>query len=287
MSATRRANFVFLLLALWCAGAAPTTAPTVGVEGRIEITLPGSPLQAKPVTEKSKLLLRIASADAAVTGKFYYDLRYIGLVPGQHDLRDYLVRGDGSSLADLPPIPVTIAHLLPNDFDGQLVATSATPWPFFGGYRIAAGAAITLWAVLLLPLILAKRRRAAAAATNTASRPPTLADRLRPLIERAADGSLSMQDKAILERLLLGHWQRRLSLNDRSPNESIAMLRVHPEAGKLLRALEDWLHRPPHAATAQTDIAALLAPYRDVTDPLLDESLHAVQSPPLNLAVAQ
>jgi hypothetical protein len=207
--------------------------------------------------------LRIASVDAAVTGKMYYDLRYIGLVPGDHDLRDYLVRADGSSTADLPAIPVIVSHLLPENHNGQLSPTPATRWPFFGGYRIAITAAIAAWLLMLVPLILARRKHRVTSIVATSSRAPTLADRLRPLIERAAQGSLSIDEKAALERMMLNHWQRRLSLGDRSPSESIAALRDHPDAGKLLRSLEDWLHRPPSASRSDPNIAVLLEPYRE------------------------
>ena len=45
---------------------------------------------------------------------------------------------------------------------------------------------------------------------------------------------------------------------------ALAALRAHPEAGALLRALEQWLHSPEGAADA--DVEALLRPYRDVRD---------------------
>lgn len=281
MTVSPRAVVMCVFIAMCSAAAPPTTAPTVGVEGRIEISLPGSTLVAKPVTDKAKLLLRIASTSPAVTGKLYYDLRYIGLVPGDHELRDYLVRADGSSVADLPAIPVTVSHLLPIDHDGQLTPTAGTRWPSFGGYRTAVGLAIVAWALLIVPVVLARRRKEVSPAVAASSRQWTLADRLRPFIERAASGSLSIEDKATLERLMLGHWQRRLSLGDRSPGDSIAVLRDHPDAGRLLRSLEDWLHRPPQASRAQADVAALLEPYRDAPDAMLDDT------PSLKLATAK
>ena len=44
--------------------------------------------------------------------------------------------------------------------------------------------------------------------------------------------------------------------------DAVVRLKEHREAGALLRALEDWLHRPP--GSASVDVAAVLAPYRDV-----------------------
>jgi hypothetical protein len=70
-------------------------------------------------------------------------------------------------------------------------------------------------------------------------------------------------DQARLENLLLGYWRQRLDLEALDPSAAMASLREHPEAGALLRALEDWLHRPP--GTARVDLDAVLAPYAQVS----------------------
>ena len=43
----------------------------------------------------------------------------------------------------------------------------------------------------------------------------------------------------------------------------MASLRQHPEAGVLLGALEDWLHRPPGSGV-KVQVESVLAPYRDI-----------------------
>jgi hypothetical protein len=240
--------------------------PTVGVEGKIELALPGTLLQGKPVTDKAPLLLRVASTQPAPRREdIWYDLRYMGLVPGAHDLKNYLVRADDSPTTDLPSIPVAVLGLLPEDHKGELVRGSGARWPFFGGYRLVMGAVAGLWAALLVPLIFYRRQKR----VITVAPPParkTFADRLRPLIDQAAAGTLSIEEKGKLERMLLWYWQRRLDLTGDSPADAIAALRRHDKAGELLRALEEWLHRRPGTATA-TDVNALLAPYRDAPDP--------------------
>jgi hypothetical protein len=118
-----------------------------------------------------------------------------------------------------------------------------------------------LWLLLLVPLILTGRKRRVEQIAATTVRPPTLADRLRPLLERAARGQLSSDEKASIERLLLGHWQHQLSLADTDPSDAIVALRKHPQAGQLLRCLEDWLHRRPESKPADIDIGTLLQPY--------------------------
>ena len=260
---------VFLIAttgSLFAAAMTPTTMPTVGVEGKIEMALPGPLLQAKPVTDKAPLLLRVASTQPAARPQdVWYDLRYMGLVPGAHDLKNYLVRADGSSTADLPSIPVAVLGLLPEDHTGELTAARRAGWPFFGGYRVVMGVVVVMWLAMLYPLIFVGRKKRAKV---EAAPPPrkTFADRLRPLIDRAAAGSLSVEEKGKLERMLLWYWQKRLDIADDNPGEAIAVLRRHPEAGQLLRALEEWLHRRPGAAH-NTDVNALLAPYRTIPDP--------------------
>jgi hypothetical protein len=86
---------------------------------------------------------------------------------------------------------------------------------------------------------------------------------MRPLVEQAAAGQLTADGKAQLERLLLSHWRAQLNLGDVSQAEAIVALRHHPDAGTLLTALENWLHRPPGAT--QVDVNALLAPYRNAS----------------------
>jgi hypothetical protein len=265
-----KASFVCAIFAIASVAAAaapsPTTMPTVGVEGKIELALPGSLLHAKPVTDKAPLLLRIASTQPAPRREdVWYDLRYMGLVPGQHDLKNYLVRADGSPTGELPSIPVNVLGLLPEDHKGELVRANSARWPFFGGYRILMGAVAGLWAAMFVPLIFYRRKKRA----QIVAPPPvrkTVADRLRPLIDQAARGTLSVEEKGKLERMLLWYWQQRLDLTADSPADAIAALRRHDKAGELLRALEEWLHRRPGTATT-TDVNALLAPYRDVPDP--------------------
>jgi hypothetical protein len=103
-----------------------------------------------------------------------------------------------------------------------------------------------------------------------ASGPPTLAERLQPLVARAAEGKLSRDELAHLERLLLSHWRERLALGDAPMIEAVQRLREHPEGGVLLRQLEDWLHRPP--GSVKVDVEALLAPYRALPQPRVPDA---------------
>jgi hypothetical protein len=261
----RRLALAFLAVGMTslAAAAPPAGSPTVGMEGRLEVTLPGTVLEARPIEHKARLILRIAETRPRGTDT-WYDLRYIGFVPGRYDLRTNLVRLDGSSVTNLPALPVEVAPLLPESHDGVLLETPRSPLGRLGGYKTFMTAAAVAWALLLVPLVWRRRRPGPAAATAAAE--PTLADRLRPLVEQAAAGRLSSDGQARLERMLLNYWRDRLDLGALDMAEGLRRLRQHPEAGELLRALEGWLHRPPGAAEA-IDVGKVLEPYRNLPAP--------------------
>jgi hypothetical protein len=252
---------IVLLLPIVAFAASDADKPTVGMEGRISVTIAGTRLQAKPVDEKTPLALRVANAIDTSDGTLY-DLRYMGFVPGKHDLKNYLVRADASSMTNVPSISVEVIPVLPPDHKGQLVPERLKSLPFLGGYKLLMLGAAMLWLLLLIPILMIGRRRKAQPVAPTA-RPLTLADRLRPLVEQAAAGQLPADRQAELERLLLWHWRRQLALTETDAGDAVVRLRSHPEAGALLRSLETWLHRPPGSAQ-NVDVAAVLAPYKDI-----------------------
>jgi hypothetical protein len=191
------------------------------------------------------------------------------LEPGLHDLRGSLRLSGGGELdpASLPPLPLSVASVLP---PGQVLPNAlgvpAAPW--LGGYRWALGAAGGLWLAGLVALLRGRKKRRAAAGPVPGAAPPGLAERLRPLVERARDGGLSDDERASLERLLLAFWRRRLGLEEATAAQAVAELKAHPEAGALLRALERWLHAPPGRTGDEdpaAEVARLLAPYREAS----------------------
>lgn len=238
-----------------------STPPTVGMEGQLEIILPEAGLTSKIPDRHSPLLVRIAYTRPHGTLTLY-DLRYIGRVPGQFDLRDYLVTTNATPATNLAAMPVAIAGVLPNPHNGWLEEEALRAPSLFGGYRMMIALIIALWVVAFFMILRVGRKPKPAPVVAPVPRAPTFAQRIRPLVERAAAGQISADEKASLERMLIAHWQRRLGLREAGSGELIARLREHAEAGALLRALEDWLHRPPGNATVQVE--AVLAPYRDL-----------------------
>lgn len=232
---------------------------TVGISGSIlQLVLPAPELEAAPFDVNSPIVLRVLATWPHGTD-FRYDLEYYGLEAGQYDLSKYLKHKDGTPVTNLPPIPVKVLALL-GDGQVQPNVLEPTALPRLGGYQTTMVVLGIVWVLGLALLIFAGRRRAQVAREQ--ARPRTLAEELRPLVEDALAGRLSRADRARLELRLVEYWRRKLALVDRSPQTLLVELRAHPEAGALLRSLEDWLHRPD--PPQQVDVARLLAPYENV-----------------------
>jgi hypothetical protein len=223
--------------------------------------LPAPELEALPIDAKSPLVLRVLAVWPHGSD-FRYDLEYYGLEAGHYDLAQYLKHKDGTPVANLPPIPVAIHAVLgagqiqPNDLEPGAL-------PHLGGYQTTLIALSAVWVLGLAAILLVGRRRAHAARER--ARPRTLAEELRPLVEDALAGRISRSDRARLELRLVEYWRRKLDLGERPAQETLVELRAHPQAGALLRSLEDWLHRPD--PPQPVDLAQLLAPYEQVDLP--------------------
>ena len=247
-------NAMFLLMAL-SASAVSDGSPTVGCEGAISVVLASASLQPVPVDARAPLVVRIAKREAVAEGT-RYDLRWLGAVPGTYDLTRFLVDVDGHPLSGAAAILVTVASVLPAGYPGDLQQAALPPPARLGGYQRLMIALGVLW-LAALPFLWRRKRRARAVVPAA---PPSLAEQLRPLIERARSGGLTTDEQARLERLLLAHWRARLDLQDVDAPLAMRRLREHAEAGVLLRHLDTWLHAPP--GRGAVDVQALLAPYR-------------------------
>ena len=232
---------LLLVLCPVCAGADDSRQPTVGAPGRIEqLFLPGSELVPQPIDDKSPIVLRVLQKFRHGDG-FRYDFQFVGLEPGDYDLSQWLVRADDSPTDDLPAIPVTIRSLLP---PGQVEPNRLeTGWiPRMGGYRRVMMAVALLWLLVLAGLIFAGRKRV------DQGPPPepelTLADLLTARLADAMENRMPREQYAELERMLVAFWRKRLDLDSLPTSQAIQQIRQHPQAGPLLRQLEEWLHSP-------------------------------------------
>ncbi|MFT7484712.1 MAG: hypothetical protein ACI9F9_000556 [Candidatus Paceibacteria bacterium] len=236
------------------------TSSAVGVPGwKRELVLEGSEVEVLPATPAAAMVLRIDDVRPHGSG-WRYDIEYYGLEPGRFDLRDYLRRKDGSPLSDLAAIEVIIKSTLPegvirpNPLESGLL-------PSVGGYQFRAWVFGALWIVGLW-LIVSRRGSKAGLVSANESRPETLADRLRPLVEKGISGELSNEAGAQLEMTLITFWRRKLELHDMSSAQAMEFLKGHAEAGPLLRQLERWLHSP--GGGGAVDVTDLLVPYRNI-----------------------
>jgi hypothetical protein len=258
-----------------------------GLVGEVIVADAPKPLRAKPEQPISApILVRVnevranevraneirggagAAAGDAPNG-IQYRIEFIGAVAGTYDLRDSIEYVDGTPVTDLAPILVRVESQLPVTHGSDLFAVPEPPFRLESHYRTMLWVVGALW--LVIPIIVLIRRRLLRPPPVEVVPPapqPTLADVLRPLVERAQREGLSMREQASLELLLLHYWRDRLGIAGAPAATAIATLRAHPEAGTLIRAVERWLHAPGAGdARPAEDIAALLAPYVAVEAP--------------------
>ncbi len=248
------------------ANAKALATTTVGMPVEIDdVILPGGELEA--ITSKGSEdtdvpgVLRIVQA-IPHGDDFRYSFVFYGLDPGDYNIADYLRPVDGESDRDLPKIPVSVTTLLPQ---GQVEPNrlGEGELPKLGGYRDVLWIGGILWGTVLMLLIFVNRKKKIVR-TEDAERQATFADHLRPILQSASRGELSVEQQSRLERLLLSYWKERLGVSDQSPARAMAALKSDAQAGELVRQLEDWLHRPD--PPENVDVEALLAPYRSVAN---------------------
>jgi len=268
--------FLLLLIAAVWLGAHTSSrgqSTGVGLTGELkDVLLPGSELRVKPDPEgRSPVVVRVTAAYPHGTAGFRYDFSWFAYEAGTHDLAQYLERADGSPRGELPAVPVEAVAQLPPGPPRPLGDVTA-PLPSLGGYRTTLIAGGCAWLAGLIALLWWRRTRVAEAAPAAETEPP-LPDRLRSLLDLARTGSLDAEGRARLERLVLGFWRDRLGLTGLPVPEAVRQLRAHPEAGGLLRKVEEWLHSGQSSAR-EADMAALLAPYLAAPPPELPAPAH-------------
>jgi len=246
---------------------------TVGIEGQILLEWAGKPLEVAPIPNDSPVLVRIASILAGDGDEMVYDLRWIAMLPGEHNLAPLLRHGENDAASNLPSLTISVSSLLKDDHDGGLNQIPGPLSPILGFPKWV------LWTIgfgwVLLPLSILTLIRFLRKPPEPAPQPepePTLAELLRPLVEAALAGKLDDAAKARLERILLAHWREDLDLGSYRHGEGIQKLRAHPEAGILLVTVEQWLHSGRAEAVSAQQLENLLAPYATpITDPIGEE----------------
>lgn len=243
----------------------PLSQSSVGIEGHFHFDWAGDPLEVAPIPEDSPVLVRIAQVNPSNSdeGSSQYDIRWLALLPGNHDLSVFFRHGENRP-ADLPPMVVNADSLLGSDHEGNLANLPGTLSP------VIDFPAWVLWGVagfwLVLPLLILGILRW--------MRPPppapvvevvlTIADKLRPYVDQALAGNLDSEGKAALERLLLAFWRDDLNLGSFRHAEALQAMRQHEVAGELIVTVERWLHSGKETATHTEEVEALLQPYKSM-----------------------
>ena len=219
-----------------------------------EVFIPGEQVEPAPRRDRSpSLVVRVLEVKPA-EGGFRYDFEVQGLDPGNYDLADFLSADQG---ADLPAIPLSITSGLP-DTPPRAHEIAPGELPQLGGYRTTLIVIGSLWLLAGIGIVAWRKRRTVDEAHEQAM--PTLAERLSPLVKAAAAGDLGADERARLDRLVMGHWRERLpEIAALPPAEAMGQLRRHEEASPLVLAIERWLHSP--APTSSAELADLLKPY--------------------------
>ncbi len=197
-----------------------------------------------------------------------YTLRFFGAVAGTYDLSDFVVESDGSSLsADnaLPSMIVRIVSELPPGHGTSLYEIDDPTLHAPSGYRFGLVLFGLAWIAVPIVRLIVHWRSRQPVVEETPAREPTLSDHLRPLIQRASQGQMTVKEQSRLELLVYVFWQRRLDLPE-SLIEALPVMRRHAEAGGLLRSLEAWIHDDDAARAELSPQAmdALLEPYREI-----------------------
>ena len=215
---------VWGLLTVWPQTASPDAwlgAKPVGHSMSLQqLVLPGPELETKPNREaEAPLVVRIDGVWPHGSDH-RYDLSVLGLEAGEFDLRPYLrLKGGGSH--ELPtPLQVRFESILP---EGAFEPTALKPLevPLRYGYGDLLKALTVLWVLGLIGLwVWVRGGRPRDLQQETQVAPPSLIEQLQPLIERAASGQLDNQEKARLEKMILGYWAQRLQLKETTRRSS-------------------------------------------------------------------
>jgi hypothetical protein len=241
--------------------------PTVGVAGQISsLVLPGTKLEGKPLVDDAPMVVQIINAFKHGDG-FRYDLEFQGFEPRKYDLKNWVVREDGSTTDDLPSIEVEVVSLLPKGLQNPNKLEPGE-LPNLGGYGLLAKIVAIAWGLGLLCLIFlrgAKKKK-----NEEQEKTESLADLLKDRLSAVFAGKVNPTQYAELERMLFGMWRRRLKLENVSADEALRKIRNNDDAGPLMRQLEEWMHSPN--PTTDVDLASLLKPYQNIPAAELDGS---------------
>jgi hypothetical protein len=226
----------------------------LGVEQAAIITYAGPGLVVKPFRYGVAVNVRIAQVTAQA-GARVYDVRYLVNREGEHDLIEYLMSDDGSSLSGLPSFKVKGDPKLSKELEARVKETEDIGIEVRGHYQATLVALAVFWVAWLCALIFWLRPKKPA----VVAAPPalTVAEQLRLLLAELEQGGLSAAQKARLEMLLLRCWREGLVPAEAPMADVLAAIARGERTGEALGHLQRWLHRPG-SGVADAEIAAII-----------------------------
>jgi hypothetical protein len=226
----------------------------LGVEQAAIITYSGPGLVVKPFRYGVAVNVRIAQVTERGGAKVY-DVRYLVNREGEHDLIEYLMTDNGSSLSGLPSFKVKGDPKLSKELEARVKETEDIGIEVRGHYQATLVALAVFWVLWLFALIFWRRPKKPA---PVPAKPPlTLAEQLRLLLSELEQGGLSAEQKARLEMLMLRCWREGLVPADAPMADVLAAIAEGERTGEALGRLQRWLHRPGSGVT-DGEIVALL-----------------------------
>jgi hypothetical protein len=226
----------------------------LGVEQAAIITYSGPGLVVKPFRYGVAVNVRIAQVTER-DGAKVYDVRYLVNREGEHDLTQYLMSDDGTTLSGLPSFKIQGDPKLSKELEARVKETEPIGVEVWGHYHATLWGLFVFWIVWLLLLIFWRRpKKPVPAPVRT---PLTVAEQLKALLAELEQGGLDAEQKARLEMLLLRAWREGLVPADAPMAEVLAAVGRGERTGEALGQLQRWLHRPG-SGIADAEIASLI-----------------------------
>jgi hypothetical protein len=246
-----------------------TGAPSVGAEAFHTLVLTRGDITAAQQADNTPLLVQIKSIQPTEDQRFSYLVSYSGVEKGTFNLTDYLCKPTGERLRE-PITPVQVNTYIADSAEyavQNLPVPLHTP-PLHYTAWLCVSAAVWLGTGLWMFLPRRKRRQAAApiAPPPANEGPRSLEDLLRPLVEKAAQKTITPEEKGRLEQILFQYWGALLELDHLNSAEQLRRILEHKEAGALLRTVEQWLYQPDSKIPTE-EISQILKPYMDLPIP--------------------
>lgn len=225
-----------------------------------DLEIQGSELTVIPrIDSKVPIILRIIDAKPSAGNDGYvYSLHVEGLDEGNYNLANYLKRSDGSNTT-IPKIPFEAYSVLKDKWAEPRALEMVKPEKI-GGYKHIVWTIAILWVLGFLALLLIKKKRNQSSSEHVDD---SISERIYQIL-KASNNELSAEQKAELDRMLIGHWREQSpELEHRPVADSIAFLKSNKSSAPMLLSIEQWLHSGREISADEVKLT--LAPYTKIT----------------------